>query len=64
MKALDEKCFLFDLKALFSLKIFKFLSRIFGHVKNRSLVTLIRLILNFMTAQPGYKTHIAQYLTK
>ena len=28
----DEKCFLFHLKALFVLKIFKFLSRLFGHV--------------------------------
>ena len=32
----DEKYFSFILKALFVLKIFKFLFRLFGHVKKRS----------------------------
>ena len=29
----DEKCFLFRLKALFALEIFKFLFYLFGHVE-------------------------------
>ena len=48
----------FILKAPFVLKIFKFLSWFFGHVKKA---------LKFMTSQPGEQTitiHISQYLTK
>ena len=40
------------LKALFVLKIFKFLSRHFGHVSKR-LDKKIRLMSNFMTSQPS-----------
>ena len=43
-----EKCFLFHLKALFILKIFKFLSSRFGHVEKR--LRKIGLILNFITS--------------
>ena len=44
--------FYFILKAIFALKIFKCLSWLFGHVKN-SLIRKIRLILKFMTSEPG-----------
>ena len=40
------------LKALFVLKIFKFLSRLFGHVKI-GLIRKISLISKFMTPQSG-----------
>ena len=43
-----EKLFLFHLKALFVLKIFKFLSSRFGHVEKR--LRKIRLILNIITS--------------
>ena len=45
--------FYFTLKALFVLKIFKLLSRLFGHVYKNGLIRKIRLILNFMTSQSG-----------
>ena len=45
----------FILKALFVLKIFKFLSWLFGHVKN-GLIRKIRLISKFMTSQLGKQT--------
>ena len=47
-----KNTFYFTSKALFVLKIFKFLSWLFGHVVKR-LVRKIRLISNFMTSQPG-----------
>ena len=43
-----EKFFLFHLKALFVLKIFKFLSSRFGHVEKQ--LRKIRLILNIITS--------------
>ena len=49
----DKKCFLLH---FFVLKIFKFLSWPFGHVKKTDLIRKIRLISNFMTLQPGLKT--------
>ena len=42
--------FCFILKAFFVLKIFKFLFWLVGNVEK------IRLILKFMTSQPGYQT--------
>ena len=45
-----KTAFYFTLKALLVLKIFKFLSWIFGHVKN-GLIRKIRLISEFMTSQ-------------
>ena len=48
-----KNTFYFILKALFVLKIFKFLSRLFGHVEKKRLVRKIRIILKFMTLQPG-----------
>ena len=50
-----KNAFYFILKALFVLKIFRFLSWPFGHVKN-DLIRKIRLILKFMTSQPGKQT--------
>ena len=43
----------FIFKALFFLKISKFLPRLFGHVEKNSLIRKIRLILKFMTSKPG-----------
>ena len=48
-----KNAFYFILKALFVLKIFKFLSWLFGHVEKKSLFRKIRLISKFMTVQPG-----------
>ena len=48
-----KNVFYFILKALFVLKIFKFLSRLSGHVEKNNLVRKIRIILKFMTLQPG-----------
>ena len=56
----------FTFKALSVLKVFKFLSWLFGHVEN-GLIRKIRLISKFMTSQPGKETiaiHIAQYFKK
>ena len=44
--------FYFILKALFVLKIFKFLSCLFGHAKS-SLIRNIKLISKFITSQAG-----------
>ena len=49
-----KNTFYFILKALFILKIFKFLSWDFGHVEN-SLIRHRRLISKFMMSQPGKK---------
>ena len=50
-----KNAFYFTLKALFVLKKFKFLSWLFGHVKN-CLIRKIRLISKFVTWQPGQQT--------
>ena len=47
-----KNAFYFILKSLFVLKIFKFLSRLFGHVGN-SLIRKIRLTSKFMTSLLG-----------
>ena len=52
-----ENAFYFTLKALFILKMFKFLSWLFGHVENFEIYDVTAwLTMNF-------NTHIAQYLT-
>ena len=56
-----EKAFYVILKALFILKIFKFLSRLFGHVRKNSLITKIRLTSKFIRSQSGLQT-IAIYI--
>ena len=43
------------LKALFVLKIFQFLSRLFGHVQN-DFIRKRRSISKFMTSKPGKQT--------
>ena len=50
-----KNAFYFILKSLFVLKIFKFLSRLFGHVGN-SLIRKIRLTSKFMTSLLGLQT--------
>ena len=62
--------FYFILKALFVLKILRFLSQLLVNMEN-GLIRKIRLTSKVMTSQPGlqtitnsYKKHIAQYLTK
>ena len=47
-----KNAFYFILKALFVLKIFKFLSRPFGHVGKAAWLENSK----FMTSQPGLKT--------
>ena len=46
----------FSLKALFVLRIFKFLSRLFGHAEKTGLIRNMRLTSKFMMSQPGLKT--------
>ena len=48
-----KNAFYFILKALLVLKIFKFLSRLFGHVEKNGFIGKIRLTSKFMTSQPG-----------
>ena len=50
------------LKALFILKIFKFLSWRFGHVEKNGLIRKISLVSKFMTSQPGKQTIIIHIL--
>ena len=57
----DEKCFYFVSKTFFVLKIFKFMSRHFGHRKN-SLIRKIRSTSKFMTPHPGLQTIPVQIL--
>ena len=57
----DEKCFYFVSKAFFVLKIFKFLSRHFGHRKN-SLIRKISSTSKFMTPHLGLQTIPVQIL--
>ena len=52
----------FTLKALLFLKIFKFLSSFFGHIKS-SLIRKIVLISKFMTSQPGKQTILIHTLS-
>ena len=47
-----KNAFYFILKVLFVLKIFKFLSRLFGN----GLIRKIRLTSEFLTSQPGSQT--------
>ena len=62
-----KNAFIFTLKNLFILKMFKVLSCLFGHVQKWLDQRKIRLISKFMMSQLGqqlqYK-YIAQYLTK
>ena len=54
-----KNAFYFILKALFVLKVFKFLSWLFGHeslVTGRWSLVKIRLISKFMKLQPSYQT--------
>ena len=51
-----KNTFYFVLKALFILKIFKFLSRPFGHVGKTAWLEKISLTSKFMTSQPGLQT--------
>ena len=62
-----ENAFYFILKVLFVLKIFKFLSWLFGHVEKqldqKDKVNLkIFDVTSWLTY--NYNTHIAEYLTK
>ena len=63
-----KNAFYFTSKALFILKIFKFLSWLYGQViKQLEMIRKIRLILSFMMSPLGYQTintHIVQYLEK
>ena len=51
----EKNAFYFILKALFVFKMFKCLSRLFGHVKN-VLIRKIRLISTFLMSQPCKQT--------
>ena len=51
-----ENAFYFILKAPFFLKIFKFLSWLFGNVKKTACIKNIMLISKLMTSQPGWQT--------
>ena len=53
-----KNAFYFTLKALFVLKIFKFLSVLFDYVEKR-LDRKIRLIAKFVTSQPGKQLQYA-----
>ena len=62
-----KNAFHFHLKALFVLKIFKFLSWLFGHVKKRlDLKDPVNFEIHNVTARlkNNCNTHIAQYLKK
>ena len=56
-----KNAFYFNLKALFVLKIFKFLSRLFGHL-GKTVNFKIHDVTTWFTN--NCNTHIAQYLTK
>ena len=54
---MKKNAFYFILKAFFVLKIFKVLSRLFGHVcRKNGLIRKIRLTSKFMTSRLGLKT--------
>ena len=65
-----KNAFYFILKALFVLKIFKFLYSLFGHVEKRlDLKDKVNFKIYDVTGrltnkQAWYTTHIVQYLTK
>ena len=59
---LTKNAFHFTSKALFVLKIFKCLSRLFSQVKN-GLIRKIRLIPKFMTSQPDYQAIVMHILS-
>ena len=48
-----KNAFYFIFKALFILKIFKFLSGLLGYVEKKGLIRKIRLVSKFMTSQSG-----------
>ena len=52
----DENAFYFILKAFFVLQIFRFLSRLFGHVGKTAWLEKIRLTSKFMASQRGLQT--------
>ena len=56
-----KNAFYFTVKALFVLKLFKFLSRLFCRVK-KGLIRKIRLIPEFMTSQPDYQAIVMHIL--
>ena len=61
-----KNAFYFILKALFVLKIFKFLSWLFGHAEKTAwLERQVNFEISDVTAwlTKNYNTHIAQYLT-
>ena len=51
-----KNAFYFVKETLSVLKILKFLSRIFDHVRKNSLIWKIGLASKFMTSQPGLQT--------
>ena len=51
-----KNAFYFILKALFVLKLFKFLSRLFWSCRKNGLIRKLRLISKFMLSQPGLQT--------
>ena len=53
-----KNAFHFILKALFVLKILKFLSSFYGHVEKTAWLEMIPLISKFMTSQPGQQTQL------
>ena len=65
LQKMIRNAFYFILKALFVLKIFKFLSQLFGHVKKRlDQKDQVNFKIYDVTAwlQDNCTTHIAQYL--
>ena len=62
-----KNAFYFNIKALFVLKLFKFLSWLFGHVEKRlDLKDKVNFEIHDVTAwlKNNCNTHIAQYLKK
>ena len=56
-----KNAFYFILKAVFVLKIFKFLSSLFGHIEKTAWLEKIRLISKFIMSQLG-KQRIIIYI--
>ena len=48
-----KNAFYFNLKALFVLKIFTFLSGLIGHIEKNCLIRKIRFISKIVTPQPS-----------
>ena len=57
-----KKASYFTSKALSALKIFKFLSSLFGHVVKQPEVVKLRLISNLVTPHPGYQSILIRIL--